>query len=73
MNQIRLNQPKFGKLIKLKCYDWSDYTCEGMWTAYKGQKGGRFCIKKPDGTFEPDRKTWSDMESWEYVNEATDE
>lgn len=60
--------PKINKLIKCKGYDWSDFTCLGMML----KKGTN---KKPtvvfhiliDGAFKPDRKTWGDIDSWEYI------
>lgn len=63
--------PEPNRLIKLKCYDWSPYVCEGMFIPYKGaksKKGTRFCRRDENGkTWSSDRKAWQDCEDWEYA------
>lgn len=67
--------PEPNRPIKLKCCDWSDYTCEGMWIPFK--KGSpkklsgksRFCRKDENGNWESDRKSWQDCEEWAYADE----
>lgn len=69
-------RPKPNRLIICKGYDWSEFTCQGMWIPYKPgcskkQKGkSRFCTKDKFGRWDADCKTWGNIETWEYADEV---
>jgi hypothetical protein len=68
VNKNHKYSPEPGRLIKCKGFDWCTFECFGMFKAYQSKKKRPiFCIRKPDGTFETDRETWKDVESWGYV------
>ena len=63
--------PQPERLITCKGGDtFGDFTCVGKWVLYKGSQSGRFMRQRRDGTFEVDRGSWQDTESWEYLEEA---
>ena len=68
------HKPKDNKLVKLHCFDWSEYEVIGKFIPYKDQKqkkGARFCSLNKNCEFESDRESWEDCERWEYIEEAT--
>lgn len=65
--------PQPGRLIRCKGFDWSPFECVGKWVLYKGQTTGRFMRQGKFGIWMADRKTWQDVESWEYLDEPNAE
>lgn len=62
-------QPKPDKMIRVYCFDWSEYTIDGKWVLYKGQKTGRFMIQDDFGNWNADRQSWLNRDRWEYLDE----
>jgi hypothetical protein len=66
------------RLIRCQGSDtFGRFTCEGMFIPKGNGRPARFCIKtppkrrgqiaRPEGWFNPDRNTWCDVQTWEYV------
>lgn len=69
--------PESSRLIRCKCFDWSEYSVIGMFIPFKNGSGkrtgqSRFCIQSYDGTWIGSRDTWTDVEDWEYVDSPSD-
>ncbi len=71
MNKNHKYSPEPGRLIKVEGFDWCKFTCYGMFKARQSKKKPPvFYIRNKDGTFERDRETWHDVETWEYADEG---
>lgn len=67
--------PEVGRLIRLKCHDWSEYSIVGKFIKYsdkapKRQRNqSRFCIPY-HGDWIAAKDDWNNCEEWEYVTES---